>query len=390
MKPNPNRIESLDLLRGAVMILMVIDHAREYANLPGVGDPVDITQTSPALFFTRWISHFCAPVFVLLAGVSARMVGAKLPDTAALSSHLLKRGLLLTLLEFTVVDFSWKFNWSWPLFFMQVIWVIGAGMILLAAMVHLPARVVGLIGAAMVFGHNLLDGIRFTSGTTAHYLWSILHQKNVLPLVGGYSVRTTYPLIPLIGVMALGYWLGTLFQPDVSAEKRKRWLWQLGGAATVLFVVLRVFNLYGEANRFAWQPDFTHTLMALGNVTKYPTSLQFLLMTLGPAMLALAAFEPLRGAWRKTLLIFGRTPMFYYIAHLYLLHLLGLAMALATGYSWAEFDFKTKITGMPAQFGFPLWGVYLFSAITIALLYPACRWYDHWRRQSSSFIARYI
>ncbi len=390
MKSNSTRIESIDLLRGVVMILMVIDHVREYANLPGVGDPVDISQTSPSLFFTRWISHFCAPVFVLLAGVSARMVGAKLRDTSALSSYLLKRGLVLILLEFTVVDFSWKFNWGWPLFFMQVIWALGAGMVLLAALVHLPARVIGIIGAVIVFGHNLLDGISFAPGTAAFYLWSILHQKNVLPLFGGYSVRTTYPLIPLVGVMALGYCLGALFVADASAEKRKRMLWRLGGAATALFVVLRVFNLYGEQNPFALQADAAHTLMALGNVTKYPTSLQFLLMTLGPAMLALAAFEPLRGAWRKPLLIFGRTPMFYYIAHLYLLHALGLTMALAAGHSWAEFDFKTKITGMPVTFGFSLWGVYLFSAATIILLYPACRWYDGWRRRSSSLIARYI
>ena len=384
------RVLSLDVLRGLVMVIMVIDHAREYANLPSVSDPMEINQTSPALFFTRWISHFCAPVFVMLAGTSARLVGAKLNDTSALSSYLWRRGAVLILLEFTIIWFSWPFNFSWPLFYMQVIWAIGMSLICLAFLVRWPIWVIGSVGGLLTFGHNLFDSVRFTDGTAAHYIWSMLHQKNVLPLLGGYSVRTTYPLLPLIGLTALGYCFGALYLKDYAPARRRQALLLLGVSAITLFLLLRIFNLYGEMNRFVPQADALRTWMALLNTTKYPTSLQFLLMTLGPAWLTLMALERWPARWQAPLTVFGRVPMFYYIAHLYALHILGLLAALLAGYPWAAFDFKAKITGMPASFGFPLWGVYVFSGITILLLYPRCLRYDQWRRRSTSFIARYL
>lgn len=382
------RIEAIDLLRGGVMLLMIVDHAREYANLAAVSDPVNITQVSPAIFFTRWISHFCAPVFVLLAGVSARLLIVKGRDRHVVAQQLWRRGLVLIAIEFTVHWFAWTFNWQWQLFYAQVIWVLGVGMILLAGLLYWPERFVAAWGALLVFGHNLLDGVRFAPDTAAQYLWSILHQKNVLPLGGGYAVRTTYPLIPLIGVMALGYCLGGLYQ--LEAAQRQRLLLQLGGATCGLFLLLRLFNLYGETNLFAVQPSATLTLMSLFNVTKYPTSLQFLLMTLGPSLCAMAWVERMKSNALNWVITIGRVPMFYYLAHLYALHALSLLLALLAGHPWATFDFKARITGMPATFGFPLWGVYVFAAVTVALLYPLCRRYDDWRRQSRSVIARYL
>ena len=384
------RIEAIDYLRGLVMVLMVIDHAREYANLPAVSDPVDLTQVSPALFFTRWLAHFCAPVFVLLAGVSARLLIAKGRDRNAVAQQLWRRGLVLIALEFTVLWLAWTFSLQWKLFYMQVIWVLGVGMILLSGLIYWPIRLVGLWGALLVFSHNLLDGVRFAPETAAHYWWSILHQKNVLPLGGGYAVRTTYPLIPLVGVMALGYCLGALYEARHSATQRQRMLLRLGSAALALFLLLRLFNLYGESNDFEPQSNALLTLMSLLNVTKYPTSLQFLLMTLGPALWALALFERMKSGALSAVVTIGRVPMFYYLAHLYLLHALALLMALLAGHRWEGFDFKAKITGLPSSFGFPLRGVYVFSAITITLLYPLCRRYDQWRRGSQSLIARYL
>ena len=382
------RIEAIDSLRGLVMVLMVVDHAREYANLPAVSDPVDLTQVSSALFFTRWIAHFCAPVFVLLAGVSARLLIAKGRDRNAVAQQLCRRGLVLIALEFTVLWLAWTFSLQWKLFYMQVIWVLGVGLILLSGLVYWPIRLVGLWGALLVLCHNLFDGVRFAPNTAEHYWWSILHQKNVLPLGGGYAVRTTYPLIPLVGVMALGYCLGALY--ELRAVERKRILRRLGCAAFALFLLLRVFNFYGESNDFVPQSNALLTLMSLLNVTKYPTSLQFLLMTLGPSLWALALFERWEHRALTPLRTFGRVPMFYYVAHLYLLHGLGLALAWLAGHRWAAFDFQARITGMPAAFSFPLWGVYVFSAVTITLLYPLCRRYDQWRRGSQSLIARYL
>jgi uncharacterized membrane protein len=391
--PHSSRIVSLDILRGLIMLLMVVDHAREYANLPAVSDPVDIQQVSPALFLTRWISHFCAPVFVLLAGVSARLVRAKMGSNKDLSRHLWKRGLVLILLEFTILWFAWTFNWQWRLFYMQVIWVLGVGMILLAQLIYLPPKWLGAFGLFLVFAHNLFDKVYFAPNTPAYYLWSIIHQKNVLPLLHGYSVRTTYPLIPLVGVMALGYWLGELYQANFEAKKRPHILVKIGFVAVGLFLILRIFNLYGDPNSFAPQSNITLTLMSLLNATKYPTSLQFLLMTLGPILIFLAWVEklPLRLAFRlNPLVVFGRVPMFYYIAHLYLLHIIGLSMALLAGYPWGSFNFTVKITGMPEGFHLPLWGVYAMSFLSILLLYPLCYWYGKWRHRSHSFVARYI
>lgn len=330
---------------------------------------------------------------MLLAGISARLVRAKIGSNKKLSNYLWKRGLFLILLEFTVLWFAWTFNWHWQLFYMQVIWVLGVGMILLALLIYLPSKWLGAFGLLLVFAHNLFDKVYLAPNTTAYYLWSILHQKNVLPLLNGYSVRTTYPLIPLVGVMALGYWLGNVYQAKFEARNRQRILLQIGFAAVALFLILRIFNLYGEPNLFTPQSNITLTLMSFLNVTKYPTSLQFLLMTLGPALIFLAWVEKFSARQipgLNPLLTFGRVPMFYYIAHLYLLHFMGLLMALLAGYSWGSFNFTVKITGMPEGFHLPLWGVYAMSLLSILLLYLLCYWYGKWRHRSHSFLARYI
>lgn len=343
------RLPSIDLLRGAVMVLMTVDHAREYSAGPGrVGDPMDLSQVTPLLYALRWVSHFCAPVFALLMGVSA---GFR-PDAGRLA----RRGLLLLLLEFTVIDWAWTFYPPWPRKFWQVIAALGASCLVLAALSRLGHRVVLLVGAAILAAHNLFDGVRFAEGTWQHYAWSFLHQKNVLPLWGGFEVRTTYPFLPVAAVAMVGYGIAPWFH---AVDARRRFAWA-GAACCALFLVLRVWVGYGDGS------VFDGTMLSLGNVTKYPLSLQFALMTLGPALLALAAMHGIASPGPRWLLALGRAPLPFYVAHLYLLHALALTLAAALGLGVA--DFRQRFGGIPEGFGFPLWVTVPFAGVTVALL----------------------
>lgn len=378
--PSGGRIQGIDILRGLVMVVMTIDHAREYASGPGgLGDPMDLSQVTPLLFAMRWVSHFCAPVFVFLMGVSGYLSVARRTPAEA-SQQMLIRGGLLLVLEFTVVAWSWTFNPLWPRQFFQVIGAIGAAMIVLSAALRWPRSVQAATGLIICVGHNAFDGLRFPDGTTAHYLWSFLHQKNVLPLWGGFEVRTTYPVLPIVGLSLLGYAAGPWFRrlPSVQAKRRLIGTGLVLGAA---FASLRLTNVYGDASRFRIHEDWLLTLFSLGNVTKYPLSLQFMLMTIGPALLFLGwSHERVftRTAWLETL---GKTPMFYYVGHLYALHLLAWAAALLSGFPLAAFDVSARFGGVPEGFGFPLWATVPFSLGTTALLLPACRWYARQRRR---------
>jgi uncharacterized membrane protein len=376
------RLREIDILRGLVMVVMTIDHAREYSAGPGgLGDPMDLAAVSPLLFGMRWISHFCAPVFVFLMGVSAYLSVARRPLAEA-SRQMAIRGCLLLAIEFTVVAWAWTFNPLWPRQFFQVIGAIGVAMVALAAALRWSRGWQAGVGLAICLGHNAFDSVRFSSGTAAHYVWSFLHQRNVLPLGGGFEVRTTYPVLPIVGLALLGYAAGPWFR-GLSAEAAKRVLFRAGLLACAVFLALRLTNSYGDASRFQVQSDWLFTLFSLGNATKYPLSLHFMLMTVGPALLFLGwahgrSFS--RTAWLETL---GRTPMFYYIAHLWTLHALAWAAALLGGYPLHSFDVSARFGGMPEGFGFPLWATLPFSFLTTALLLPACGWYAERRKRSA-------
>jgi len=336
------------------MILMTIDHAREYQAGPGLGlvtDPMDLDRTPPLLFFLRWISHFCAPVFALLMGVSAGL-------GQAASAQLWKRGVVLLALEATIINWSWTFNPLWPRYFFQVIAALGFGMLTLAVFVYWPRQVALATGGAIALLHNTLDGISFTPDTWQHYVWSVLHQKNVLPLGGGFEFRTTYPILPVAGLALVGYGLAPWF---ATADGRRR-LTQLGWALCAGFLILRMGNLYGDRS------PFTGTWMSLGNVTKYPLSLQFMAMTIGPALILIANVrrrcEPVE--------LLGRVPLFYYVGHLYLLHALIWLYAVVLGFRVPD---PVNFGGVPAGVGFPLWVTVPFALGAAALLWPACRWY---------------
>lgn len=370
------RIGAIDGLRGLVMLLMLVDHTREtffYGHQ--VADPMDLGVTSPGLFFTRLAAHLCAPIFVALTGLAAWLYGARRP-AAATSAFLLMRGLFLIVLELTVVGFAWTFAFPPTTLFLQVIWAIGWSMIALAALVHLPRVWIAVIGGAIVVGHNLLDPIAFAPGRPGHALWAILHDRGYIDLWEGARARTSYPVLPWIGGIALGYAIGPWFAADTPAATRKRRLRLCGIAALAGFASLRGLNGYGDPT--PWQVGDTPllTVMSILNVTKYPPSLDFLLLTLGIGALLLAAWPERAGRW---LAVLGSAPLFFYVLHLYVLHIVRVAAAAATGVPTADLPDVPSVAW--------LW---LIAAILTPPLWLATRWFGQRKRASGAAWMRYL
>jgi uncharacterized membrane protein len=407
VKPARGRIDSIDLLRGIVMVIMMLDHTRDFVHSGAwFFDPTDLTKTTTAVFLTRWITHFCAPVFVFLAGTGAYLQFTRGKSKRELSAFLVTRGLWLIVLEFTVVRLGTFFSLDYRfLGVMQVIWVIGVSMIVLAALLHLPLKIIAGFGITMIALHNLLDRFHVAGwqgpespvpGAGAK-LWMILHQPfNVFPIVGFPSpvVAVIYPLIPWVGVMALGYAFGSLYQKDPT--QRRRLLFMLGGIATALFVVLRAINLYGDPSRWSAQKNALFTLLSFVNTTKYPPSLLFLLMTLGPALIALAWFETnstLGSGLRRALVTFGRVPLFFYLLQWYTAHLIGVIAGLIAGQTVA-WQFESPIEKFshppPAGVGFRIWVVYVCWIVGVLLLYPLCRWFAGVKARRRSWWLSYL
>ncbi len=370
--PGGARIESVDMLRGIVMVIMALDHVRDYFT-DARFDPTDLGQTTAGLFLTRWVTHVCAPAFVFLAGTSAFLSGRRGRSRAELSRFLVTRGLWLVLLEFTVVRWAWTFNLNYTseLLFVQVIWALGISMIVLAVLVWLPIGAIAAVGVAMVLGHNALDGITPQSLGPWGPLWMVLHVQGALPVGPQQVFVVAYPLVPWIGVMAAGYAFGALLRRP-EAERRRPLLF-LGGALTLGFVALRAANLYGDPSPWEVQPTAGRTLLAFLNTTKYPPSLLFLLMTLGPAIMALPLLERLTGQAARFFTTVGRVPLFYYVLHLYLIHAAALAVGILAGFPPAAF--LTVWLNLPDGWGYPLPVVYLIWVGVVLALYPACRWF---------------
>jgi uncharacterized membrane protein len=363
------RINSIDLLRGLIMLLMALDHTRDFFG-PGGMDVRNVAD--PGLFLTRWITHFCAPLFIFLAGTSAYLYGTRGRTVGEVSRFLLTRGLWLIVIEFTVVRLGWTFSFDLDFFVAQVIWAIGATMVALAALVYLPRWAIGAVALVMIGGHNLLDGIHAKDWGAAGGLWTLLHQRGLLHLGPDTKLYVLYPLIPWIGVMAAGYALGPVFKLDATA--RRRWLLGLGTLTSVGFIVLRAINVYGDPAPWVAQNDWVATLLSFLNCEKYPPSLLYLAMTLGPGLLLLAAFEHARGWLADAITTYGRVPFFYYVLHIFVIH------ALAVAFAWLTFGNAAWLFGdppldKPANYGLSLPGIYLVWLLVILTLYPACRWF---------------
>jgi len=379
------RIASIDLLRGLVMVIMALDHVRMYFGLgTWYSDPTNLAETTPLLFFTRWITHFCAPAFVLLAGTSAFLHGMKLSDTKALSRFLLIRGLWLVFVELVIVNFAWTFDITYSYRILQVIWAIGISMVVLSALVFLPIRVIVAIGLILVFGHSLLDPIKAYGAFPKDILWYVLHQDHTL--LGKTTVSFHYPVLPWIGLMALGYALGTFYVPTFEEAKRRHGLLWMGIGATGLFLLLRGFNLYGEPIPWTDQSSSMFTVFSFLNTTKYPPSLHFLLMTIGPALISLSLSERWSNRITSPFVVFGKVPFFFYIVHLYLIHALAMVAMVRAGRDWHEYILSAVgiRSGRLMNFGLGLDAVYVIWILLVVALYPLCRWYQRYREKNPS------
>jgi uncharacterized membrane protein len=372
------RLENIDMVRGLVIVVMAIDHVRDYFNVGGEADPMANPGIGAALFFTRWITHFCAPVFVFLAGTSAGLMTSR-KTPSALGAFLFKRGVWLICIEWLVVATAWSFA-PWGIeqldgrvgVVMQVIWAIGASMVVLAGAQFLGQRACLIIGAAILVGHNLLDPIWPATSSifdTGHPWWVALHAQMAIA-IGPFFLVMVYPLLPWTGVMLLGYGTAPLFHGP--AQRRDARLLACGVAATAAFAVLRGAGVYGEPNPWQVQGGGIRTLIDFLNVTKYPPSLLFTLMALGPAAIMCASADRVPDAIRRPLIVFGRAPFAFYVAHLYLIHTLAVAFGAIQGFDAREF--LTYGFFFPKGYGVGLPGVYAVWLLVVAMLYPLCKW----------------
>jgi uncharacterized membrane protein len=384
------RVDAVDLLRGVIMILMALDHTRDYFGAAS-DNPTNLATTTAALFFTRWVTHFCAPVFFLLTGTGA-FLARRHRSTRELSRFLATRGFWLVLLELTLVRFLWQFNLDYHVTMINVLWALGWSMVVLSMLVFLPTWLVGTFGAALIVLHNVADAVPPAAFGTLAPLWTILHVPGVLVANAEHLVFVAYPLIPWIGVTAVGYSLGRVF--TLEAAQRRALLLRAGACITLAFVLVRALNVYGDPRPWSAQPTASFTVLSFLNTNKYPPSLLFLLMTLGPALLFLRAMDRRTPRLLRPALVFGRVPMFYYILHVALLHLLAV-VACAARFGTVHWMFEspsvdrfpvTQPPGWPASL--PV--VYAIWAAAIVMLYPCCRWYAGYKARKSSWWLSYL
>jgi uncharacterized membrane protein len=384
-EPSHARLTSVDTMRGIVMVLMALDHVRDFFGVPGIS-PTNLAAASPGLFLTRWITNFCAPTFFLLMGTGAYLALRKL-GTHQLCRYLLTRGLWLVSLELVVMRFILQFNLNYQTTGITVLWALGISMMVLAGLVRLPIGLIGAFGLILIAGHNAFDSIR-----SSNPLWSILHSPNVIFDRGGHTVLLAYPLIPWIGVTAVGFWMGQIY--DWASVKRRKWLVAAGLLAIVVFAVLRSINIYGDPiPRIAFDSTLMTSLSFL-NASKYPPSLQFLLMTLGPVLLLLAAIDKKTPAMLRPARVFGQVPLMYYVIHFLLIHAAAVALSLVWNGS-AHWLFESPTLNLypftpPPKWGLSLPGVYLVWAGVVMAMYPLCRWYATYRKSNPSLWTSYF
>jgi uncharacterized membrane protein len=382
----PRRLESIDVLRGVIMVIMALDHVRDFFTVPGL-NPTNLAQTTGPLFFTRWITHFCAPVFFLLTGTGAYLSLRRM-SKPELSRFLFTRGIWLLVLEITVLRcLGFQFNFDYQVTLLNVLWTLGWSMIALSALVRLPASVVTAVGVVMIVSHNLLDGVR-----SANPLWVFLHSPGFLLPNPPHVVFSAYPLIPWVGVMAAGYGLGQIY--DWSPERRKAFLLRVGSGLVAAFLVLRFINVYGDPVRWGTQASTALTVISFFNTTKYPPSLLFLLMTLGPALLLLRSVDGRTPKFLRPALVYGKVPMFYFLIHLPLIHGLAVIVCYAR-YGSAHWMFESPDLGHypfspPPGWGFSLPLIYLVWILVVVALYPAVRWFAALKQRRSDRWLSYL
>jgi len=381
------RIDSIDLLRGIAMVVMALDHVRDFFTDVRF-DPLDLSQTTPYLFLTRWVTHHCAPAFVFLAGTGTFLYQSRGRSKGDVAKFLLSRGLWLIFLELTVVRFAWLFNVDYSFVFVQVIWAIGWSMIALAGLLFLPRGWLGFVSLGMIALHDLTDTVGPSVFGSFGWLWQILHIQGPIMFGDQNVLLVIYPLIPWIGVMGAGYLFGSIVLEEEGVRRRK--MYTVGFVTMAGFIFVRALNMYGDPHPWSVQDSLVKTFMSFLNTSKYPPSLLYLMMTLGPAITILPLLERWQGRFAGFITVFGRVPLFYYVMHLYLIHLIALFVARHTvGY----FDFLTSsapFESFPPQYGFPLTVVYAIWIGVILVLYLPCKWYADLKRRSNNRLLSYL
>jgi uncharacterized membrane protein len=385
------RLQSIDMLRGMVMIIMTLDHVRDFFhyNVSIDEDPLDFKTTTPLLFLTRWVTHFCAPIFVFLSGTSVFLFGSKGKTKSQVAFFLLTRGLWLMLAEIFIILPLWNFNFS--MLFLQVIWAIGLSMVVLSILQFLPFGLLVILGLLIVFGHNLLDQISVNNPLWKSLLWSIIHKRNEYRITNDFMVVVSYPFLPWLGVMILGYAMGKFYLPNISPKSRQKMLKRIGIAVIILFILIRWINCYGDMHPWSRQQSGLYSFFDFIKTSKYPPSLLYILMTIGPGLIFLAFAENISGRVKDKITLFGKVPFFYYVLHVFLIHSLSWLAFFASGHGWKDLDFDHfRDASLPPGCGYSLWIVYVVWAMVIIILYFPCKWYNRYKSTHRDWWLSYI
>jgi len=399
--PNPyepsgkQRISSIDILRGVIMLIMALDHTRDFFHNAGPNsDPTNMATTTPILFFTRWITHFCAPNFVFLSGISAYIAGTR-RTKSELSSFLIKRGLWLVFVEVVILTFAFTLNPFYNVVILQVLWVIGLSMVILGLVVKLPLKVIGIIGALIFFSHDILDYLHLPkAGTEANLMNLFLVARgSVIPMGQSHFIFDLYAIIPWTGVMLLGYVFGSLYQASFDPQRRRKILLTTGLISLAAFIILRFFNLYGDSAPWSVQRSGTYTFLSFLNVSKYPPSLLYSLMTIGTGMVVLSLTEKVQNKLTAIFIVYGNVPFLYYVMHFYLLRITSVVVFFAQGFGTKDIvdpKHQNPFLFSPPHFGFPLGGVYLVWLCVIIVLYFPCRWFSLYKKTHKQWWLSYL
>ena len=385
------RENSIDIVRGIVMIIMALDHVRDLMHIDAITqNSTDLATTTPLLFFTRWITHLCAPIFVFLAGTSVYLSLKSKNNVPEVRQFLIKRGFWLIFLEFTVVNFGLFFDIGFHTLLFEVIATIGFGFIILGLLLKIPAKQLGITGLIIIFCHNLLPLIPFTEESVFKTVLTPFFSPVAIPVFAEKVFVMGYPPIPWLGIMLTGFGFGRYFEME-NKERKKRFT-KFGFGALALFAILRFINIYGDPALWSPQKNAVFTFLSFMNVTKYPPSLLFCLVTLGIMILLLAFADEFNNSIKKVTAVYGKVPLFYFIIHFYLIHTITLIILFAQGFHWSQFEFATGTFGRPKNMesGLPLWAIYLIWITVVAILYTPCIWYGAYKAKKSHWFLRYI
>lgn len=385
-----NRIASIDIVRGMIMIVMALDHTRDFFhNDAMVRDPLDLTTTTPILFFTRWITHFCAPGFVFLSGISIYLTGLGRTKNS-LQAFLIKRGAWLIVVEIVIMSLILGFNPAYNMVFLSVLWAIGMSMIITGLIIRLPYTALLIIGIFIFFGHNILDIEPVRTAAKGNMIVNILHgAPGVFPLTAKHVVLLSYSVLPWTGIMILGYCVGRLFTAAFSSAQRKKLLLQSGGILLLIFVVLRWLNIYGDPVAWTSQKNGFYTLLGFLNLNKYPPSLLFSSVTIGALLIMLSLTENSNNKVSRVCMVYGRVPFFYFLLHFFLIRLLCVAAFFLNGYTAKDIP-SVPFYFRPETFGYTLPVVYMIWILVVLMSYPLCVWYGNYKRRAGKWWLSYL